>query len=84
MQIIISLTWKTICDKLFSSLSSGASNCNFFSLRKNKGGPLGKANSRKMSTFGSPTIGNSFGVVSWIIAKTLNILQLKLLLEMLI
>lgn len=37
-----------------------------------------------MSTFGSPTIGNSLGVVSWIIAEKLNILQLNYLPEILV
>ncbi|KAH0814647.1 hypothetical protein GEV33_008146 [Tenebrio molitor] len=53
------VTWKTMWDTLFSSLSRGDNNCNFFPLRKNKEGPLGKARSRKMSMLGSPSIGSS-------------------------
>lgn len=58
-----------MCDRLFSSLSKGDRSCNFLPLRKNNEGPLGNDKSRKMSTLGSPIIGNSGGIVSWLIAK---------------
>lgn len=68
----ISFTWKTKCESDSSSLSRGASSCNDFSFRKKVFFPLGKIRSRKMSTLGSPAIGNSLGIVSWLIAKNIN------------
>lgn len=57
-------------DKFSSSLSMGASSCSFLPFKKNVGGPFGNTTSRNMSTFGSPLIGNSAGVVSWFISAS--------------
>lgn len=64
------LTWKTMWDRLSSSRSNGSSSCSFLPLRINTGLSLGNTRSRITSLKGSPTIGNSAGLVLWLTSAT--------------
>lgn len=66
-----------MCDKFSASLSNGCNNCNFFPFKTNSGFPFGNTKSKIISEEGSPSIGNSAGIVFWPITERKNTIQVS-------
>lgn len=68
------MTW----DKLFLSRSNGCNNCNFFPFKIKMGWPFGNTKSNTISVNGSPIIGNSSGIVTWLTSEKKELFKKKL------